>query len=185
MRSQRFYTEDFRGVMSAEQKIHAQLFSGNRSPVRSFSGDESVDLFLCYPVNFRACATSHNTNYARLFWTKIKRLYRTAECFPQFTNEIAARHRRACFQTDWLTFFFQKWLRGFQSKRGDEVCVVANFRMNVQRKMRAVERDVFFKGELQLPAQRACHRLQARPEQTVMHDQKVDIFLCSLGENTR
>src|SRR6266567_6958567 len=181
MRSQRFHTEHFRGVVSAEQKIHAELFSSNRRPVRSFAGNERVDVFLRDPVNFRAGATGHNANYARLFWTKIKNLYWTAECFPQFTNEIATRDRRARFQADWLTFFFQKWRRGFQSERRDELRVVANFWMDIQRKMCAVERDVFFKGALQLPAQRASHRLQAGPEQTVMHDQKIDIFLCSFG----
>jgi hypothetical protein len=41
MRSQRFYTEDFRGVMSAEQKIHAELFSRHGSPVRSFATSPS------------------------------------------------------------------------------------------------------------------------------------------------
>src|SRR5690349_5805469 len=142
MRRQRFHTEDFRGVMPAEQKINSELFSGNSGPVRSFSGDKCVDVFLCNPVDFRAGAAGDNTDYARLFWTKIKSLDRTAECSPQFTNEIAARHRDARFQADRLTFFFQKGLRGFRSERGDELCVVANFWMNIQRKMCAVERDV-------------------------------------------
>src|SRR6266404_3898340 len=70
-------------------------------------------------------------------------------------------------------------------KRGDELRVVANFRMDIQGKMRAVERDIIFKGELQLPAKRASHRLQARPEQTVVDDQKIDSFLCGLGQNAR
>ena len=64
----------------------------------------------------------------------------------------------------------KKWLRGFQSKGDDELCVVANFRMDIQRKVRAVERDVVFKGELQLPSERPSHWLQAEPEQPVVHD---------------
>ena len=51
--------------------------------------------------------------------------------------------------------------------------------------MRAVERDIISKGELELPAQRVSHRLQAGPEQTVMHDQKIDFFLCGLCQNAR
>src|SRR5439155_22839803 len=117
-----------------------------------------------------AGATSRDADRARLLRTKIKTFYRATECFPQFTNEFAAQHRRACFQADRLPFFFQKWLRGFQSKGDDELCVVANFRMDIQRKVRAVERDVVFKGELQLPAERPSHWLQAGPEQPVVHD---------------
>ena len=51
--------------------------------------------------------------------------------------------------------------------------------------MRAVERDIIFKGELELPAQRVSHRLQAGPEQTVMHDEKIDFFLSSFAQNAR
>src|SRR5215469_4118223 len=51
--------------------------------------------------------------------------------------------------------------------------------------MRTVKRDVVFKGEPQLPAQRASYRLQSRPEQTMMHDHKIDVLFCSLGQNAR
>ena len=170
MRSERSYTEDLRGVMPTEQKIHAELFSGNSRPVRSFASDKGVDVFLPNPVNFRACATCHNADHARLLRAEIEDLYRAIQCRSQFTNEFATRHRRAHFQAGRLAFFLEKWLRRFQSKRRGELCVVANFRMDIQRKVRAVERDIIFKSELQLSAQRASHRLQARPEQTVMHD---------------
>src|SRR5438132_7291241 len=159
MRGHRFYTEDFRGVMSAEQKIHAEFFSDNSGPVRSFAGDKRVDVFVCHPVNFRASAASHNANRASLFGTKIENLYRAVQRFPQFANEFAPRHRRARFQADRLTFFFQKRLRRSKSKRGDELCVVANFWMDIQREMRAVKRDIILKRDLQLPAKRASHRL--------------------------
>src|SRR5215831_17768125 len=57
--------------------------------------------------------------------------------------------------------------------------------MNVQREMCAVEDDVIFKCDPQLPAQRASYRLQPWPEQSVMHDQKIDVSLLSLGQNGR
>src|SRR6266516_1239074 len=159
MRGHRFYTEDFCSVMSAEQKIHAEFFSGNSGPVRSFAGDKRVDVFLCDPVNFRASAASHNANRASLLGTKIENLHRAVQRFPQFANEFAPRHRHARFQTDRLTFFFQKWLCRSNSKRGDELCIVANFWMDIQRKVRAVKRDIILKRDLQLPAKRAFHWL--------------------------
>ena len=51
--------------------------------------------------------------------------------------------------------------------------------------MRAVERNVVFQCELQLPMQYAGDRLQSRPEQTMMHQQKIDIFLGGLSQNAR
>ena len=57
--------------------------------------------------------------------------------------------------------------------------------MNVERQMRAVERDVVFECEFQLPPQCVCHWAQSRPEQTVMHDQKIDIFICGFGQDAR
>src|SRR6266487_4284962 len=113
MRSQRFHTEDLRGVMSTEQKIHAELFSGNSRPVRSFASDKGVDVFLANPVNFRACATCHNADHARLLRAEIEDLNRAIQCCSQFTNEFATRHRRAHFQAGRLAFFLQKWLRRF------------------------------------------------------------------------
>ena len=113
MRSERFHAEDFRGVMSAEQKIHAEFFGGNSGPVRSFAGDKRVDVFLRHPIDFRTGASSHNANHANLLRTEIENIYRTTECSLQSTNEFTTRHRRARFQPDRLPFVFQKWLRGF------------------------------------------------------------------------
>jgi hypothetical protein len=50
--------------------------------------------------------------------------------------------------------------------------------MDVERQMRAVKRDVVFKRELQLPMERIRDRAQSRPKHSMMHDQKIDIFLC-------
>ena len=46
-----------------------------------------------------------------------------------------------------MTFFFQKWLRGFESKHGDELCVIPHFRMDIQREVRAVKCDIILKRE--------------------------------------
>ena len=50
---------------------------GNGSPMRSFTGDECVDSFICDPVNLRARGSGHNANRARLFWTETENFYRT------------------------------------------------------------------------------------------------------------
>src|SRR6266516_6203570 len=92
MRSQRFYAEDFRGIMSAEQKIHAELFSSNGGPVRSFASDKRIDVFLRDPIDLRARGAGHNADRARLLRAKIENFHRAIQCSPQFTNQFAARH---------------------------------------------------------------------------------------------
>ena len=92
MRGQRFYTEDFRGVMSTEQKIHAELFSCDSRPVRSFASDKRVDVFLRDPIDFRARGAGYNADGARLLRAEIEKIYRAIQRTPQFTNEFAARH---------------------------------------------------------------------------------------------
>src|SRR5262245_41671164 len=57
--------------------------------------------------------------------------------------------------------------------------------MDIQREMRAVKGDVVFKCDQQLMTQRASYRLQPGPEQSVMHDQKISLSLCSLRQNAR
>src|SRR5437773_8571283 len=79
MRSERFYAKHFRCVMSAEQKIHAEFFGGNCGPVRSFAGNEHVDVFLCHPVNLRAGGPGNDADGARLFRTASENFYRTIQ----------------------------------------------------------------------------------------------------------
>ena len=112
MRSERFNTEYFSRVMSAEEEIHAEFFGGNRRPMRRFTGDECVDSFVCDPVNFRARGSGHNAYRARLFRTEIENFYLTIQRLFQFTNEFTALQRHAHFQTDRVAFLFEKRLRG-------------------------------------------------------------------------
>ena len=97
MRSKCFYAEHFSGVMSAQEEIHAELFGGNRGPMRRFTGDECVDSFVCDSVNFRARSSGHNAYRARLFRTEIENFYWTVQRILQFTNESTALQRRANF----------------------------------------------------------------------------------------
>ena len=76
MCSERSNAKHFRRVMSAEQKIRADFFGGNCSPVRCFTGDECVDSFICDPVDFRAGGSGHNAYRARPFRTEIENFYR-------------------------------------------------------------------------------------------------------------
>src|SRR2546421_11927734 len=50
--------------------------------------------------------------------------------------------------------------------------------------MGAVKREVVFESELQLASQTAVDRLQARPEQSVVHNQKINVFPGGSSQNT-
>ena len=77
MCSERFNTEYFRRVMSAEEEIHADFFGRNGSPVRRFTSDKRVDSFVRDPVNFRARGTRNNAYRACLFRTETENFYRS------------------------------------------------------------------------------------------------------------
>ena len=79
MRGECFHAENFRRVMSTQEEIHAELFRGNSSPMRRFTGDERVDFFVCDPINLRARGSGHNAYRARLFRTEIENFYRTIQ----------------------------------------------------------------------------------------------------------
>ena len=64
-----------------------------------------------------------------------------------------------------------------KSKRGDELCVVADFRMDIEREMRAIKRHVSFESELKLPP----HVMQAAGPPT---EGQVRVEIEELGEVT-
>ena len=55
--------------------------------------------------------------------------------------------------------------------------------MEIERQMRAVKCDIILEGKFQLPTQCVSYRLQTWPEQPVMHNQKIDIFFRSFGQD--
>jgi hypothetical protein len=59
--------------------------------------------------------------------------------------------------------------------------------MQIEREMSAVNRDIIFEGELQLPTQRSGHGTQARPKHSVMNNEQVGtafgrLLQCAAGE---
>src|SRR5438270_5903913 len=152
MRGESFDAERFGRVMAAEKKIDSKFLRGDRSPMRRFAGDKDVDLVLGNAVNFSTGPAGDNADILRIFRTEIECFHRTAYCLSQFSNQIIPRTENFRSNSDELSFFFKEWLGRFQSKRRGELGVVADFRMKIQRQMRAIERDVVFEREFQLAA---------------------------------
>src|SRR5438105_3438502 len=117
MRSQRFYAKHFSSVMSTEEKIDPEFFSGDSGPVRSFPSDKCVDSLLCNAMDLRASSASHYAHDANSLRTKFESLDRLAHRFPQSANQLTARDRHPHLEANGLTFFFQKSLRWFESQR--------------------------------------------------------------------
>ena len=159
MRGEGFHAKCFGRVMAAEKKIDSEFFRGDRSPVRRFAGDKGVDLLLRDPINFRAAGAGNDPNPACFPWSEIEGLDRSAQNSSKLANQFCSRHRLFDSQSNQLPFFFQERLRRFESKRSGKLSVIAYIGMNIERKMRAVERNVVFKRELQLTAQTAGDRL--------------------------
>jgi hypothetical protein len=95
----------------------------------------------------------------------------------QFAIKFIARQRNARLHANQLTFFFEERLIRFKSECCSELRVIAELRMKIERQMCTVNRDVVFKGEFQLPAQRFGHGTQARPKHSVMNNEQVSAAL--------
>jgi len=65
MGRQGFDAESFSGVMTSEEKVDAQFFGGDGSPVRRFAGNESIHPFLSNAEDFGSPGTSHDANHSR------------------------------------------------------------------------------------------------------------------------
>jgi hypothetical protein len=85
MGRQGFDAESFSGVMTGEQKVDAQFFGGDRSPVRRFAGNESVDSIrrdACFLADLRP-QSSANKEQGPTIWES-----------KDFTKKTKRRHRR-------------------------------------------------------------------------------------------
>jgi hypothetical protein len=91
----------------------------------------------------------------------------------EFARKFVARNRSLRFESDGLSFHFQKRLGVFESQDGRELRVVAEDGMEIERQMRAVEREVVVQRTFEHSPPATGDRLQSRPEQTVMHDEKI------------
>jgi hypothetical protein len=72
-----------------------------------------------------------------------------------------------------LPFHLEKRLAVFETKGARELRVVAEDRMDVEGKVCAEEREVVPESALEHLPPAARDRLQSRPKQTVMHDEKI------------
>ena len=115
--------------------------------MRRFACNEGVDLFSSNAVHLRTSAARYDANRMRLLRAEVERLHGAGQHFAQFADELFSWQRSARFQANEFSFLFKKWRGRFQSDRRCQLGVVANLRMDVERKMRAVKRDVVFQRE--------------------------------------
>ncbi len=73
MGRQGFDAESFSGVMTSEQKVDAQFFGGDRSPVRRFAGNESVDSFRGDAFDLTARCTGNDADSPDRFLSPMRR----------------------------------------------------------------------------------------------------------------
>jgi hypothetical protein len=91
----------------------------------------------------------------------------------EFADERGARDVRLNFQPDALAFHFEKRFGVFQTKRAGQLRVIAENGMNVEREVGAVDGEVVLERALEQAPASAGYWLEARPEESVMHNEKV------------
>jgi hypothetical protein len=73
-----------------------------------------------------------------------------------------------------LALCLEEWLAVFETQGGRELRVVSQDGMDIEREMSAVEGEIVVENLVEHSPAAACDRLQARPEQAVVDDEKVD-----------
>ena len=91
MRRQRFYTENFGGVMSPEQEIHPKLVGCHCRPMRRLPRDKCVDSLLRKLVDFRPAPPVMIPIVPVFFGPNMKAFTGPVECFLQFAIDFIAR----------------------------------------------------------------------------------------------
>src|SRR6266542_2195851 len=84
--------------------------------------------------------------------------------FCNLRSSSSRSNESARLQSNLLTFFLEERLTRSKSESGCELRIVTNLGMQIERQVCAVERDVVFEGEFQLPAQHSSYWLQTWPK---------------------
>src|SRR6185295_10037949 len=168
--------------MTAQPQIHAELFCRYCCPMRRFAGNESVDAFRRDPINLRAACPRNNSDRLRSRRTEVERLDLISYRPFQHRQNRGAVASYAGFYAHHLTFLLKKRISRSKPQSARQQRVVTQSPMNIERQMRAIQREIVLERDSQLSSQNAGNRLKALPKQTVMHDQEVDAAFCREGQ---
>src|SRR5436190_9493586 len=91
----------------------------------------------------------------------------------KFALKFLTRNSCFHFETDGLPLLLTEWLGIFESQRGDELCVIAEAGMQIEREMGAVEGEVVSESARKHPPPPARNWLQSGPEQAVVNDEEI------------
>src|SRR3954447_26422454 len=88
-------------------------------------------------------------------------------------GELVPGNFRVDLKPDALTFRLKKRLGLLEAERRGKLAVVAEERMDVEREMGAVEREIVAQDLVEHPAAPARDRLESGPEKPVMDDKEI------------
>src|SRR5207248_6566415 len=128
--------------MPAEQQINPKLSCGDGSPVRRFAGDKRRDSFRCDAFDLAACGTGNHSNMAGNFRSSGDLFHWSTSNSFQPTCKLACKNIPCRTSTQERSFFLKERFGILNSQGADEQDIVANFRMQIERKMHAINSDV-------------------------------------------
>ncbi len=174
MSRQGFYAESLGRVMAAEEEIDPKFFRGHGGPMRRFAGDEGIDAFPGNGVNFGAGASGDQAD--RFAFAPVPRANSFTGPPNEFSSLRASSAREICAFTLSPTHcpFCSKNGSVFSKPSALASCALLPRTEWISRgRCGAVESQVVLESAFQHPPPATGDRLQSRPEQAVVHDEKI------------
>jgi len=139
LRSQSFHPKSFGCVMSSIKNVDPEFFGEGVTPMRSLAGDECIDPFRVRLRDFAPRRAGDNTDPVSAMRSTRAEMRSRAEYACEPPSQFIPGHSRIGAQAERLSFPAEEWLASGESQCAAQTRGVADFRMDVERKVRAVD----------------------------------------------
>ena len=167
-RAEGFHAERLRRVVAGVDEVHAQFLRGGERPMRALAGQKRIHARCGRLRDFVARSARADAQPPHAFRSARGQMHRRLHRRLDPIDQFAQRDIDLRLHAD-----FEKRRRPLETERPREQRVVAETRMEIERQMRAVDRQSRRHRPLQLPVKRTVDPLRAAPQETVMHDQQI------------
>jgi len=167
-RAEGFHAERLRRVMPGVDEIYAQFLRRGERPMRSFTRQKRIHARRGRLRNFVARSARADAQPPHAIRPARGQMHRRLHRRLDAVDQGGQRHIDLRLHAD-----FEKRRRPLDPERPREQRVVTETRMEIERQMRAVDRQARRHRPLQLAIERAVDPLRAAPEESVMHDQQI------------
>ena len=170
MRGQCLHTKSFCRVMATVEDVDPQFFSQTMGPVRPFSGNEGVDALSGSNGTLGSCPAGDHANVTAALRPPGQQCRRLAQNAGALLDQGITRHGFDKSKTQFSPLVLEKGFGALNSQGLAKLAVVAQFGMNIQWKVGAVDGKIVIQHELDKGVSTPCPRMGFIPKKSVVND---------------